>query len=320
MTEPTINLATLAAHFSDEGKAYELLESIRWPNGPVCPHCGAVDEATYLAPQGEGRKTRTGAVSKRRVWKCRACKKQFSVTVGTVFEGSKIPLPKWLLAVHLLCSAKNGVSAHELHRTLGVTYKTAWFMAHRIRYAMTQSPLREKLAGTVTADETWIGGKPHNMHISKRYRQDRPDNKTPVLTLVHRETGEARSRVIADVRGPTLRTAIEAQVDLPNTVLHTDNAMAYTKIGWKAREHHSVNHTLGEYVRGDVTTNHAENFFSQLKRSIDGTHHHVSREHLGRYLGEFDFRYSTRKITDGDRTRLAIEQAAGKRLYYRDPT
>ena len=322
---PTINLANLALHFSDESKAYELLEQIRWPNGPVCPHCGTVDEATYLEPRGEGRHTRTGKVSKRRVWKCRACRKQFSVTVGTVFEGSKVPLQKWLLAVHLMCSGKNGVSAHELHRNLEVTYKTAWFMAHRIRYAMTQSPLREKFTGTVEADETYIGPKPRNIHKAKRPAwNERADLKTPVVTLINREIGEARSRAVERVTGITVSKVLREEADNVQAVLMTDQSKVYGKIGPQFREHHTVNHEADEYVRTTpkgrmVTTNTAEGFFLQLKRSIDGTHHHVSREHLHRYLSEFDYRYSTRRLSDGQRTMKAIEQAAGKRLYYRDP-
>src|SRR5258707_11082047 len=153
-----ITLTSLAKHFSDETAAYELMERIRWgnPARPICPHCGSVDESTLL--QGQ-RKTTTGKVSDRRMWKCRAkgCRKQFSVLVGTVFEGSKVPLSKWLLAIHLMCSNKNGISAHELHRNLRVSYQTAWFMEHRVRHAMTQSPLREKLTGTVESDETYFG-------------------------------------------------------------------------------------------------------------------------------------------------------------------
>lgn len=146
-----VNISQLAKHFSDEAEAWKLVERIRWPNGPVCPHCGVVDEAYYLAPKGGQRTTRTGKVSYRRLWKCAACRKQFSVLVGTIFEDSRVPLSKWLLAVHMMAANKNGVAAYELHRTLGVTHKTAWFMAHRIRYAMARPPLVDKLQGTVEA-------------------------------------------------------------------------------------------------------------------------------------------------------------------------
>ena len=315
MDEP-ITLTSLAKHFSDETAAYELMEQIRWgsPARPVCPHCGTVDEATLL--KGE-RKTTTGKVSKRRMWKCRVkgCRKQFSVLVGTVFEGSHIPLSKWLLGIHLMCSNKNGVSAHELHRNLTISYQSAWFMSHRIRYAMTQSPLREKLRGTVEADETYMGGR--------RAGGQGGVGKAPVVTVISRETGEARSRAVDRVTSATLRQVLHEEVDT-SAVLMTDRLQAYRPIGKAYAEHHTVNHELKEYARTTrngrrASTNTAEAFFSQLKRSVDGTHHHVSREHLHRYLAEFDFRYTNRKLTDGQRTMKAIQAAAGKRLTYRDP-
>lgn len=192
--EITLNLSTIAKHFSSEEAAYELIESIRWPNGPICPHCGSVDHAYYLTPKNGYRTTSTGRTTYRRVWKCADCREQFSVLVGTIFEDSKLPLSKWLLAIHLSCQGKNGVSAHELHRTLGITYKSAWFMAHRIRYAMERPPLVDKLQGIVEADETYIGGK------AKGKRGRGAANKTPVVTLVERD-GEARSRVMEHVHG-----------------------------------------------------------------------------------------------------------------------
>jgi transposase-like protein len=174
-----LTLSKISDHFSDEAEAYGLVERIRWPNGPVCPHCGSM-HAYYLQSKNGQRRTRTGNVTYRRLWKCADCRKQFSVLVGTIFEDSKIPLSKWLLAVHMMTSGKNGVSAHELHRDLGITYKSAWFMAHRIRYAMERPPLVDKLRGTVEADETYVGGRARG----KRGRG--AANKTPVLTLVER--------------------------------------------------------------------------------------------------------------------------------------
>ncbi len=313
MNEP-LNLATLAKHFSDEDAAYDLMESIRWgtPAVPVCPHCGVIGEATRL--QGQ-RKSRTGKLSERRVWKCRACRKQFSVLVGTVFERSHVPLAKWLLAVHLMTSNKNGVSAHELHRGLGVAYKTAWFMAHRIRYAMTQSPLREHLRGEVEADETYLGGR----HKGDQGRNEKP----PVVTVISRETGEARSRAVDRVSGGTLSRVLAEELH-PDAILMTDRYPGYRRIGQEFAEHHTVDHAKKEYARTTynsrrASTNTAEGFFSQLKRSIDGTHHHVSREHLHRYVTEYDYRYSTRKMSDGQRTMKVIRDAEGKRLTYRDP-
>jgi transposase-like protein len=319
-TVESIDLPTIAACFSDEADAYKTLEGIRWPDGPICPHCGVIDEATYLEPKNGGRKTNQGKVSPRRVWKCRACKKQFSVTVGTIFERSHIKIHKWLMAVYLMSASKNGVSAHELHRTLKVTYKTAWFMCHRIREAMKREPLAAKFTGTVVADETWIGGKPSNRHRKQRYEDGYNEaHKSVVFSLVHQETGEVRSQVIPNVQAKTLRSAIEAHVDLPETHLHTDNHHPYIPTGWHAASHGRVNHSMHEYVRDGISTNPAEGYFSQLKRSLDGTYHHVSQEHLGRYLAEFDYRYSTRKMGDGQRTVKTIQQATGRRLTYRDP-
>lgn len=231
--------------------------------------------------------------------------------VGTIFEDSKIPLSKWLLAIHLLCQGKNGVSAHELHRTLGITYKSAWFMAHRIRYAMERPPLVDKLQGIVEADETYIGGK------AKGKRGRGAANKTPVVTLVERN-GEARSQVMEHVTGKNIKSTLEAQVS-KEARLMTDELNVYIQPGQAFASHETVEHGKSEYVRGDAHINTAEGYFSQLKRSIDGTHHHVSAHHLHRYLGEFDYRYNTRKIKDGERTQKAIEMTTGKRLMYQQP-
>lgn len=316
-----LTLDYIARHFQDENEAYLFLESLRWPNGPVCVHCQHT-RAYFLQPKGD-RYTRTGHATQRRVYKCAACRKQFSVLVGTIFEGSKIPLYKWLLAIHMMCQGKNGVSAHELHRSLEVTYKSAWFMAHRIRKAMEREPLAGMLMnGTVEADETYIGGKPRRENNAPRLNQRqaarrRMDNKTPVVSLVQRG-GEVRSRVMKKVTGANLGKLLAENVN-PRATLMTDSLRFYRKPGKAFARHESVDHSLGEYVRGDAHINSAEGYFSQLKRSIDGTHHHVSQQHLHRYLGEFDYRYNTRKLEDGDRTRLAIRMAEGKRLRYRDP-
>lgn len=313
-----LNLSTIAKQYQDEDEAYQLIERLRWPDGPVCPHCGVVGHAYFLEPKAGTRTTRIGSASFRRIWKCGDCRKQFSVLVGTIFEGSHIPLSKWLLALHMLCSDKNGVAAYELHRTLGITQKSAWLMAHRIRYAMQHMDFSMPLSGTVEADETYFGGAAENMHKADRERRIHGRggmDKTPVFTLVQRG-GEVRSQVMRPVTETTLRKALRDQVE-PEATIMTDTFSGYRRVGEDFASHQTVNHQAGEYVRGDAYTNTAEGFFSQLKRSIDGTHHHVSERHLWRYLAEFDFRYNTRKAKDGERMAQAIQQSTGKRLMYR---
>lgn len=308
----------LADKLRDEADAYLFLEQLRWGQQPVCPHCGSVGEHYFLTPtNGRSRKTRTGSASERRVWKCRDCRKQFSVLTGTIFHGTKIPIRTWLFVIFDACAAKNGISAREIERRYGLTPRTAWHLMHRLREAMKLEPIAGLLSGRVVADETWYGGKPSNRHGHNpaEHMQGKHD-KTPIMALISRETGEVRSRVIPNVRRETLREAIAEQVDMPNTHLHTDQAATYRQIAGEFAAHSSVNHKEREYVRGDVSTNQAECYFSQLKRSIDGTHHHVSREHLHRYLTEFDFRFSTCKQTDAERVSALIEQTGGRRLAY----
>lgn len=316
-----LNQSTIAKMYSDESEAYKFLESILWKNGVVCPHCGCIDKSKYLEPRDGLRKTRKGKETYRRVWQCDECNQQFSVLVNTIFEDSHIPLSKWLLAIHEMNAAKNGVAALELQRKLGLgSYHTAWFMAHRIRYAITRDPLATMLKGTVEADETYIGGKAKNMHKAKRERviQGRGTvGKTAVLTVVARG-GEARSQVVANVDDATVRPPLKANVD-PSAILNTDTLPVYNQVGKEFAKHETVDHGAGEYVRGKAHINTAEGYFSQLKRSISGTYHHVSEKHLPRYLAEFDYRYTTRNENDGDRMVHAIEQMGGKRLTYRNP-
>ncbi|MGD0083943.1 MAG: IS1595 family transposase [Acidimicrobiales bacterium] len=329
-----LSLPKLAERVTDDYAAYLFLEEIRWPNGPTCPHCGTFNQATFLKPRkdeaGKARATRTGAMSQRRVWKCRHCLKQFSVLTGTIFHGSKVPVRIWVLVVFQMASSKNGMAAREVQRLYGLPPKTAWFVCHRIREAMKDS-MPDRLIGTIVADETWIGGDPKNRHAKDRDLDrmtpelhkpgtERPNghtDKQPVFALINVETGQVRSRVVPNVTAPTLRKVIAEHVEMIRSVLHTDEAGAYRVIGREFQDHQSVNHSIGEYVRQEVTTNRLEGYFSQLKRSIDGTHHHVSREHLQRYLTEFDFRYSTCKMSDTDRMRTLVWKSDGKRLAYR---
>lgn len=247
-----VTIPALAAHITDEASAYEFLERLRWEGRPVCPHCGSVRKPYFLKPRnGESRKTRTGASSQRRVWKCADCRKQFSVLTGTIFHGTKIPLKTWLFVVYEMCASKNGVAAREIERKYGLTPKSAWFMVHRIREAMKREPLASMLKGAVVADETWIGGKPSNRHGHKRGKRGQGvTDKTPVVSLIDKQTGEVRSVAVTDVTGANLRKVIGEQVDVANTTLHTDSAAAYRKIAPEFLGHESVDHSAGEYVRG----------------------------------------------------------------------
>jgi transposase-like protein len=326
--KPELTLATAARALGDEAFAWELMEAFRWPNGPVCPHCGST-KAYYLAPK-DGARTRTRiladgttktATSHRRVWKCGDCRKQYTVLVGSVFEDSRIPVGKWLYAVHALATAKNGVAANELRRDLGIDMKSAWFMLHRIRYAMARPPLVHQLNGVVEADETYMGGKAKNMHKADRERKITGTggvDKVPVLTLVNRETGEARSQVMRTVTSKNVGKVLHEHIS-PAASLMTDQSNLYPEAGKAFKSHERVDHGKGEYVRGEAHSNTVEGFFSQLKRSIDGTHHHVSEKHLHRYLAEFDWRYSSRGISDAQRAELTIRKAGGKRLTYKQP-
>jgi transposase-like protein len=291
------------ATFQDETKAREWLEAQLWPNGPVCPHCGVLEVSTPIA-------TRAGW------YQCNSCRKQFSVTVGTLFERSHIPLNKWLMAAFLICASKKGMSTHQLHRMLGVSYKSTWFMMHRIREAMREGKLGP-LGGAgkfVEVDETYVGGKARN----RAYREPRP--KEAVMALVERE-GTVRSFHLrtATVTAATVRPII-AEVLSTDSHLRTDESGIYWKIGEEFASHRTVNHSANEYVRGDAHTNTIDGYFSILKRGIYGTYHHVSQTHLKRYLGEFDFRYNYRTalgFTDRERATIALKGIVGKRLTYR---
>ena len=271
--------------FHDDEAARLHLEAQRWPDGAYCPHCGECSAVTLLG----GKSTKPGT------YICKSCRTKFTVTVGTIFERSHIGLAKWLLAFRMMASSKMGVSAHQLHRTLGVTYKTAWFMAHRIRETMspaTKTPLGGE-GKFVEADETYIGGKEANKHKHKRLPRDlAADAKKKVVTLVQRD-GSARSFHVANVTAKTVRDVLVTTADRASHLM-TDGANVYTGVGTEFAVHSAVDHSAGEYVRGIAHSNTAENFFSILKRGINGTFIHVSEAHLGRYLAEFDFRYSNR--------------------------
>jgi len=297
--------------YHDDEAARAHLEAQRWPNGPYCPHCGEAEEIAKLE----------GAAAAKGLYNCRSCRTKFSVTVGTVFESSHIGLAKWLLAFRLMASSKKGISAKQLERSLGVTYKTAWFMAHRVREAMAGPATPSPLGGegrVVEVDETYVGGKESNKHRDKR-TGDRLGAKQAVVTLVERN-GEARSFHIASVTSKTLRKVMVTNISRQSHLM-TDGAQAYIRIGDEFAFHDRVDHSAGEYVRdGFAHSNTAESFFAILKRGVYGNFHSVSEAHLHRYLAEFDFRYNHRialGVDDTTRTNEALKGSAGKRLTYR---
>jgi transposase-like protein len=298
------NLSAVA--FKNQDKAREYLERLRWPNGVVCPHCGTIGEHYQL----DGKAHRPG------LWKCREknCREQFSVTVGTVFERSHVPLSKWLMAVHLMCSSKKGMSAHQLHRSLGVTYKTAWFMAHRIREAMKGGGgLMGGSGKIVEADETYYGRKPGRRKASGW------GHKEMVFSLVERG-GDVRSVHITGKMFDEMKAHLHGNI-APETRLMTDEARMYRKVAQRFAEHQSVNHSKDEYVRGEAHTNTIEGFFSIFKRGMNGVYQHCGSQHLHRYLTEFDFRYNHRVAAgydDVQRAAAALMGIGGKRLMYRD--
>lgn len=316
----------IQAHHHDENAARVYLEAKLWPDGPVCPKCGLINEAYKL----EGETTRKG------LWKCSGCRQPFTVTMGTIFEDSHIPLHKWLFAIYLMCSSKKGMSAHQLWRNLwGVdetgkqlgSYKTAWFMAHRIRWALGQEPIASKLAGIVEVDTTYVGGKVDrgpkldkdgkNLWLGQKHPRSL---KAEVVSLLQRE-GDVRSYHAQRVTGESIRPALDELVEKDAHIM-TDSAylMRIEKHGWK---HSKVDHHKKEYARREdnllITTNTVEGYFSILKRGINGIYHHVGKAYLDQYLREFDFRYNVRKLNDHDRNLLAIQKTSGKRLTMREP-
>jgi transposase-like protein len=301
-----------APRFTDEEAARAHIEASRWPNGANCPHCGSINVRKM------GGKTQAG------YFLCNDCRDKFTCRTGTVMERSHIPLHKWLLAIHLMTSSKKGVSAHQLMRSLGLgSYRTAWFLAHRVREAMSD-PDPEPLGGkgkTVEVDETYIG-KPDSVFVNGKGWQNKRGTATKrkVLTMVERG-GRAVSIKVDDLTIPTIKRILGAHIVLDST-LNTDEAQWYKAPGKNFAKHEAVNHGNGEYARGDTTTNTVEGFFGIFKRGMTGVYHHCGEQHLQAYLNEFDFRYSNRAglgCDDTERTRRAVKGAAGKRLTYQQP-
>lgn len=304
-----------AKYLHDEEAAHEFLEGVLWGSQALCPHCGGVDKVTKVKANPEKR-IRVG------LWRCGDCKKQFTVKVGTVFEASKVKLHLWLQAVVLMTASKKGISSHQLHRVLGVTYKTAWFMEHRIREAMRSGDLAPfgSGGGVVEVDETFIGNdrtvKPKHTKKGRGYA-----HKHKVLSLIDRATGRARSMVVDNVSAkelaPILRENIAREAQLV-----TDEAAYYTRVGREFASHDFVSHGKGEYGRGEVHTNTIEGYFSIFKRGMKGVYQHCGKKHLHRYVAEFEFRYNNRValgMDDGARAKAALVGAKGKRLTYQQP-
>ena len=291
-----------------EDEARAMLESIRWPEGPTCPHCGSKDHTRI---ESQAQSVRDGLIQ------CNECRRQFTVTVGTVMQGSHITLRQWVQAFHSMSSHKKGVSALQLQRNLGIhSYKCAWHLAHRVRLAMKREPLDKLLKGVVEVDETYVGGKPRKGD-GKEHKRGRGTSKAPVMVLVERQ-GRAVSGPVANVNAATLKGAIREMVNRKATIM-TDEWPAYQGIGAEFKGGHQVvNHGEGEYTKGMASTNTAESYFALLKRGVHGTFHHISKQHLARYCDEFSFRWNHRKVSDGERTTEAIKGMVGKRLAFAD--
>ncbi len=292
----------------DEARAHAHLESLIWANGRCYPNCGEAERTSFVKDKSH----RPG------LYYCLSCKKQFTVTVGTLFERSKVPLHKWVLAFHLMSASKKGISSHQLHRMLGVTYKTAWFMTHRIREAIREDnpgPLGGK-GVRVEVDETYLGKPDCVKAPDGRWQKKRGHgSKMAVLTLVERD-GKARSFHIPNMRSTTLRQHIFPNVDRKSD-LRTDQLKSYTTLGREFASHETVNHNIGEYARGDAGTQVVENYYSIFKHGLIGVYQHISAKHLKRYTCEFDYRYNFRHVTDSERAQEALKGISGKRLTYR---
>lgn len=307
-----LTLIQISQRFSTEEAAREYFEALRWPNGHVCPHCGNDDQKRiYKVTPNPEKEIRAG------LYKCAECLQSFTATIGTICEDSKIPLNKWLIGFYMMCASKTQVSALQLQRQLEIgSYRSALHLCHRIRFALMDIEHSEKLRGTVEADETYIGGVKHGM--GRRF----VGNKTAVMSMVERG-GNVRSHVVNKVTGEMLGRLLKKHV-AESAHLNTDESPLYEKTGKQFASHDTVNHSQEEYARRDksgrlATTNTAEGFFGNSKRSLDGTHHHVSSKYLPFYLAELDFKYNTRKMTDGARTVNAIPKIVGKRLMLRQP-
>jgi transposase-like protein len=302
----TDTIKQMPVRCSDELAAVEFFEQTRWGDTPCCPRCGDTDVLQL-------RDKKTGERNKRFLWKCHGCRKQYTVRIGTVYEESRIALRHWCLAFWLMTASKKGISALQLMRLTGVSYKSALFLAHRVRFAMKPATEQPKLTGVVECDETYVGGKPRH----DRDKRAKWSSKTPVLAALQRG-GDVRVAVVPNVTSKNVGDHMRKNIDGSAHIVTDEHAIYPGIAGFYFDNHSTVNHSAGEYTRGDVTTNTVEGFFSILKRGLNGVYHAVSKEHLHRYLSEFEFRYNARKVTDGERVLLAVRGADGKRLMYRE--
>ncbi|MFL5328869.1 MAG: IS1595 family transposase [Gemmataceae bacterium] len=294
-------LAEAIKYFADPDRCLEFLIPLRWPSGIACPRCACADHSFLKT---------------RRIWKCKGCKRQFSIKVGTVMEDSPIKLSTWLCAIWMIANCRNGISSYEIHRGLGVCQKTAWFLLHRVRYAMKAGTFT-KLSGTVECDESYIGGRAEFMHKSKREKAIKgrgTAGKAIVMGILERG-GKVRARTIPNTKMETLHREVEANVE-PGSHVMTDPQPGYRALN-ATFDHDTVNHSAGEYVRGAIHTNGIENFWSLLKRAIKGTYISVNAEHLDAYADEQAFRYNVRELKDGVRFTTATSGITGKRLTYK---
>jgi transposase-like protein len=312
-------IASLSREIITEADAYLYLENMRWHGTPVCPKCGTT-EVHYIAPSnGISRTTAGGSQSERRVWKCEPCRKQFSVLTGTMMHATKISVRTWVMVIFEMCSSKNGVAAREIERKYGLCPRTAWHMLHRIREAMSHDD-QTLFTGNVVADEVYIGGNPEFRHSREGVRRGAGTDKTPVVTLIDEDTREARSTVVSWVDSKSLGDVVRENVDMATTTLHTDSFKGYVPVGRKMAGHYTVDHKNGIYATDKTNgTNLCENYFAQLKRGLKGTHIHVDAKHLHRYLGEFDYRFSTCDMTDTERM-ADLGGRLGGRLSYETVT
>jgi transposase-like protein len=309
-------ITDIARFLTDEAAAQQALADLRWPNGVACPLCEGGKKVYEVKPTVRQKADGTVITSVRKQWKCGACRQKFSVTSRSIFEGAHIPVGKWIYAIFLMCSSKKGVSANQLSRELSISYKSAWFMCHRVREAMLQEPLAGMLGtgpdAIVELDETYVGGKKKNNRHANRTAQ--AGKKTAVMTLIDRE-GDVKTVKVPNVRKGTLQALARPIVDQSATII-TDAHLSYEGIGEYFAGHHTVDHSK-TFVRGVIMhTNFAESYHSLLKRGIIGAFHHISDKHLPRYLAEFDRRWNTRNDRDGDRTVRVIETAIGRRVTY----